>query len=88
MGQLSILIVPGASALPEFCIPVVNAVTARGLDIRPLHPPSIGIPGPREGKPPNMYDDAAFIATHVRSLADSGNNIILITHSYGGYSWD
>lgn len=30
-----------------------------------------------------MYDDAAFIATHVRSLADSGNNIILIAHSYG-----
>lgn len=31
-----------------------------------------------------MYDDAAFITRHVRSLADSGNNIILITHSYVG----
>ncbi len=84
MGQLSILIIPGASALPELYDPVVKAVTAYGLDIKPLHIPSIGIPGPREGEPPTMYDDAAFIATHVRNLADSGNNVILITHSYGG----
>ena len=83
MGNLSIVIVPGASGLPEFYDPFVNAVTAQGLDIKALHIPSVGIPGPREGEPPTMYDDAAFIATHVRSLADAGNDVILITHSYG-----
>lgn len=84
MGQVSMLIVPGASALPEFYDPVVNTITAHGFNIKALHIPSVGIPGPREGEPPTMYDDAAFIATHVRSLADAGNDVILITHSYGG----
>lgn len=78
------LIIPGASALPLFYFPVIESVRAHGFDIRALHIPSVGIPGPREGAPPTMYDDAAFIATHVKSLADAGNDVILITHSYGG----
>ncbi|KAI1080528.1 alpha/beta-hydrolase [Whalleya microplaca] len=84
MGRLSILVIPGASALPEFYTPVVDAVTAHGLDIKALHTPSAGNPGPRDGEPPTMYDDANFIATQIRSLADAGNDVILIAHSYGG----
>lgn len=84
MGQLSMLIIPGASAVPEFYSPIISAVTAHGFDIKVLHIPSVGTPGPREGAPPTMYDDAAFISTHVKSLADAGKDIILITHSYGG----
>ncbi|KAI4862435.1 Alpha/beta hydrolase fold-1 [Hypoxylon rubiginosum] len=84
MDRLSMLIIPGASALPLFYFPVIESVRAHGFDIRALHIPSVGIPGPREGAPPTMYDDAAFIATHVKSLADAGNDVILITHSYGG----
>ncbi|KAI6085212.1 Alpha/beta hydrolase fold-1 [Hypoxylon rubiginosum] len=84
MGQLSMLIVPGASALPEFYSPAIDIVAARGFEIKALHIPSVGIPGPREGPPPTMYDDAKFVATHVKDLADAGNDVILITHSYGG----
>ncbi|KAI0169131.1 alpha/beta-hydrolase [Hypoxylon sp. FL1284] len=64
MGQLTMLIVPGATALPELYVPLMDSV--------------------QEGPPPTMYDDAAFIAAQVKSLADAGNDVILITHSYGG----
>jgi hypothetical protein len=80
-----LLIVPGASGLPEFYDPFVEAVAARGYDIKALHIPSVGlVTGAREGPLPTMYDDAEFIAKHVRELADLGNDVILITHSYGG----
>lgn len=79
------LVIPGASALPEFYDPLVKAVTARGYDIQALHIPSVGLAaGRREGALPTMYDDAAFIATHAAQLADAGKDVMLITHSYGG----
>lgn len=84
MGQLSVVIIPGAFTVPEAYDLVVQGVTARGLDIKAIHLPSVGTPGPREGAAPTMYDDAAFIAAHVRSLADAGKDVLLIAHSYGG----
>jgi len=85
MSKPSILLIPGSFGLPEFYDPVVNAVAAKGYDIRTLHPPSVGLKtGPREGEPPTMYDDAAFISKETEKLADEGKNVILIAHSYGG----
>ncbi|EEU44954.1 uncharacterized protein NECHADRAFT_105405 [Fusarium vanettenii 77-13-4] len=85
MPRPSLLIVPGASGLPEFYDPFVEAVTAGGYDIKALHIPSVGlVTGAREGPLPTMYDDAEFVAKHVRELADLGHDVILITHSYGG----
>ncbi|KAI0401346.1 alpha/beta-hydrolase [Xylaria palmicola] len=85
MPGLSMIIIPASSALPFFYDPVVEAVSRHGYGIKALHIPSIGLPsGARPGKPPTMYDDAAFIADHVTRLADTGHDILLITHSYGG----
>ncbi|KAM0433864.1 hypothetical protein ACHAPT_003807 [Fusarium lateritium] len=85
MPRPSLLIVPGASGLPEFYDPFVEAATARGYEIKALHIPSVGlVTGAREGPLPTMYDDAEFIAKRVRELADRGNDVLLITHSYGG----
>ncbi|GAW22174.1 hypothetical protein ANO14919_117090 [Xylariales sp. No.14919] len=81
----SMLIVPAASALPLLYDTVVQGVARHGYDIKVLHIPSLGLEtGVRAGEPPNMYDDAAFIAAHVVALADSGHDVLLITHSYGG----
>ena len=82
----SILLFPGSFALPEFYDPVVDAVAAKGYEIRAIHPPSVGLKTGqgREGAPPTMYDDAAFIATQAERLADAGKDVILIGHSYGG----
>ncbi|CAH0017911.1 unnamed protein product [Clonostachys rhizophaga] len=83
--MLSILIIPAASALPLTYRMVVAGVSAHGYDIRALHLPSIGLPkGPRPGKPPSMYDDAAYISDQVTELANEGHDILLIAHSYGG----
>lgn len=85
MSRPSLLIVPGASGLPEFYDPLVQAVAARGYDIKALHTPSVGlVTGAREGPLPTMYDDAEFIAKHVGEMADRGNDVILVAHSYGG----
>ncbi|KAH6683621.1 Alpha/beta hydrolase fold-1 [Plectosphaerella plurivora] len=83
--MLTLRIIPAASALPVLYDNVVKAVTAHGYDIKVLHIPSVGlVTGARPGEPPSMYDDAAFIAAHVTTIADAGNNVLLITHSYGG----
>ena len=81
------LIIPAASALPKTYETVVKAVSAHGYSIEALHIPSVGLEtgdGAREGEPPTMYDDAKFIAARVAGLADAGNDVLLITHSYGG----
>lgn len=85
MSKPSILLIPGSFGLPEFYDPVVNAVAAKGYEIRALHYPSVGLKtGPREGAPPTMHEDAAFIAKETEKLADEGKDVILIAHSYGG----
>ena len=86
MSKPSIFLIPGSFVLPEFYDPIVDAVAAEGYQIRALHLPAVGLaPGlGREGAPPAMYDDAAFIAKEVEKLADEGKDVVLIAHSYGG----
>ncbi|KAI1366744.1 alpha/beta-hydrolase [Xylaria arbuscula] len=85
MSRLSIVIVPAASALPLFYDKVVTGVSRHGYSIEALHIPGVGlVTGARPGEPPTMYDDAAFISTHVTGLAEAGCDVLLVTHSYGG----
>lgn len=84
MSKPSILLIPGSFGLPEFYDPVVDAVAAKGYEIRALHYPSVGLKSGPVGPPTSMYDDAKFIAGEVEKLADEGKDVILIAHSYGG----
>jgi hypothetical protein len=86
MSKPSILLIPGSFAKPEFYTPVLDAVTAKGYEIKGLHLPSVGLSAlqPRPGVPPTMYDDAAFIAKEAEKFADEGKDVIVIGHSYGG----
>ena len=85
MSKPAIIIVPGSFALPELYDNLVEPITAKGYEIKALHPPSVSLKtGPREGIPPSMYDDAAFIAAEVEKLADQGKDVIVVAHSYGG----
>ncbi|KUI73748.1 Putative methylesterase 6 [Cytospora mali] len=86
MSTPSILLVPGSFSLPEFYDEVVRAVKAGGIDVEALHLPSVGVASGlgREGTPPSMYDDAAFIAERTTKLADEGREVIIVAHSYGG----
>ncbi len=86
MSKPTILLIPGAFALPKLYDEVVGGVAARGYEIRALHLPSVGLDHGvgREGAPPTMHDDAAFIAAEVRRAADEGADVVLVAHSYGG----
>lgn len=85
MSKRSLLLIPGAFAVPDLYDSLVNAVAAKGYEIKALHMPSVApATGPKEGEPPTMYDDAAFIAKEAERLADEGKDVIIMTHSYGG----
>lgn len=75
MPKPSIILVPGSFAPSGLYDSVADAVTVKGYVFRALHYPSIGLKaGPREGEPPTMYEDAAFIAKEVGSLVDEGKD--------------
>jgi pimeloyl-ACP methyl ester carboxylesterase len=85
MAPPSILLIPGASGLPEFYDKTVQPLREHGIDIKALHMPSVGLKsGPRPGKAPGMYEDAAYIAEHITALVNAGKDVIVFTHSYGG----
>lgn len=85
MSKPSILLIPGATGLPDHYDAFFKVIAARGYEIRGLHLPSVCLKTEtREGPPPTMYDDAAFIAKNVESLADEGKDVLIIMHSYGG----
>lgn len=86
MPKPSILIVPGSFAPAAIYDQLVEAVSARGYEIRAVQLPSVGLkpePTPRR-EPPTMYEDAAAIARHAAALADEGKDVVVIAQSYGG----
>lgn len=84
MSKPSILLVPGSFGRPEFYDPIMDAVKSNGYAIRGLHLPSVAPETGPVGLPPSMYDDAAFIAAEIEKLADEGEDVVLVAHSYGG----
>ncbi|KAI1469341.1 alpha/beta-hydrolase [Daldinia caldariorum] len=85
MSKPTILIVGGSFAPAEVYDDIVDAVQAKGYDIKALHHPSVAFRGgPRPEKLPTMYDDAALVANEISKLADEGKEVVLVSHSYGG----
>lgn len=86
MSDISILLVTGSFVPPGVYDTVVDAVQARGTQMKALHSPTVGLAPQqgRDGVAPTMYDDASFIGQEVDKLADQGKRVILIAHSYGG----
>ncbi|KXT11246.1 hypothetical protein AC579_6992 [Pseudocercospora musae] len=81
----SLLFIPGSFALPEHYNNIFESIRSQGYEIEGLHLPSVGLKtGPRQGPPPTMYDDAAYIASKTRPLVEAGKDVILFAHSYGG----
>ncbi|KAI1808583.1 alpha/beta-hydrolase [Daldinia bambusicola] len=85
MSKPTVLIVGGSFAPAEVYDDIVDAVKAKGYDIKALPYPSVRLRGePKPEKLPTMYDDAAFVANEISKLADEGKEVVLIAHSYGG----
>jgi pimeloyl-ACP methyl ester carboxylesterase len=69
--------------------PLVMPLRAKGYDIHVLEPPCYpaGYNANSSVPQPTMYDDAKFINMYVTALADSGKEVIVLAHSYGGEFW-
>lgn len=82
MANPTLVIVPGSFAPTKMYDGFVE--TLKGHDIRTVvvSTPSVGR---KEGRPPaTMSDDAQEISNVVSKLLDEGEDVVLMTHSYGG----
>ncbi|KAJ4986822.1 putative esterase/lipase, partial [Stagonosporopsis vannaccii] len=77
----TLVLVPG-SFLPSTHYTPLLAHLPPGTKSHILDPPSYHTKRP--GPPPTMADDASFVASFVRNLADAGDEVVLVAHSYGG----
>lgn len=77
------VLVPGAFCLPAMYDLVVTKLRGLNHPVTAIHLPSVG---KWPGQPPtNATDDAAFIANTATSYLDTGHNVVLVGHSYGGF---
>ncbi|KAH7072388.1 Alpha/beta hydrolase fold-1 [Paraphoma chrysanthemicola] len=80
----TLVIVPGSFCPSEVYDPVLDPLRQKGYSIHALDPPCY----PKnyaQGKPaPTMYDDAEFVSRFVQTLADKGEDVVILSHSYGG----
>lgn len=63
---------------------VVEPLRSKGYSVHALDPPCYPKSYKKGAPPPSMYDDAKFIAEFVEKLADRGEEVVLMAHSYGG----
>jgi hypothetical protein len=79
----AIVIVPGSFSPAPFYAITVDKLKAAGYTIVEVaQVPSIGR---RDPEPPaTMYDDATFVSGIVEKIADAGNDVVIVAHSYSG----
>lgn len=80
--QPTIVLIPGSFLHSSHYDPTLQPLRDKTLSIHVLDPPCYHTKKP--GPPPTMLDDAAFITDFVESLADRGEQVVLVSHSYGG----
>jgi pimeloyl-ACP methyl ester carboxylesterase len=80
----TLVIIPGSFGKSEMYDPVVVPLREKGYDVHVLDPPCYPASFKKGVPPPSMYDDAKFISDFVEGLADKGEDIVLMPHSYGG----
>jgi surfactin synthase thioesterase subunit len=78
-----IVLVPGSFAPAKLYTIFVEKLKAAGYtNVESLDLPSVGR---REGKPAaTMAEDAEHINSVAKKLIDAGNDVLLVSHSYGG----
>ncbi|KAF2684508.1 alpha/beta-hydrolase [Lentithecium fluviatile CBS 122367] len=74
-------LVPGSFNPSSVYAPLLVTFTSHGYA---AHPIDLRTVGKKPGSPPSMYDDAAHINSELAKLADEGEEIVLVGHSYGG----
>lgn len=80
----TLVIVPGSFGASELYDPVVVPLREKGYIIHVLDPPCYPKSFKKGNPLPNMYDDAKFVKDFVEGLADKGEDVVIMPHSYGG----
>jgi pimeloyl-ACP methyl ester carboxylesterase len=80
----TLVLVPGSFGTSEMYDPVVLPLREKGYTIHGLDPPCYPKNHKKGVPPPTMYDDAKFINDFVEGLADKGEEVVVLAHSYGG----
>lgn len=78
----TIVLVPGSFCNSSFYDTLASRLRAANHTVHILDPPSYYNKKP--GPLPTVYDDAAFISAFITPLADAGEEVVLLAHSYGG----
>ena len=88
LSQPSIVLSPGSFCPASMYDLLTTPLRAIGYDIHVLEPPCYpaGYNASSDTAHPNMHDDAKYINDFVMKLADNGNEVVVIAHSYGGES--
>ncbi|KAH7195663.1 Alpha/beta hydrolase fold-1 [Fusarium oxysporum] len=76
----TIVFAPGAWHLASCFDPIREALHSRGWTTEAVEYPSVGAEPPTKG----LDDDADAVRTVLQRLADKGEQIVLVVHSYGG----
>lgn len=77
----TIVIAPGAWHVPSHYEPIAKLLRNAGYEVSPVKHPSVGIasdPGTM------LHKDVEVVANTLRQLVNSGKDVVLLMHSYGG----
>lgn len=80
--KATIVLIPGSFLHSSHYEPTLAPLRASGLTIHVLDPPCFHAKKP--GPLPSMYDDSSFVGEFITELADRGEEVVLVAHSYGG----
>ncbi|KAF2847040.1 alpha/beta-hydrolase [Plenodomus tracheiphilus IPT5] len=81
-----LVLVPGSFSTVDMYNPLVEPLREKGYTIHVLQPPcypanwKAGTTTPA----PGLADDAKFVNDFVEKIANEGNEVVLLAHSYGG----
>lgn len=78
----AIVLVPGSFCHSSHYAPGLKPLQDAGVSVHILDPPTYH--SKKTGDLPTLHDDASFIAKTVEKLADQGEEVVLVAHSYGG----
>ena len=80
----TVVIVPGSFSIPSFYSTIIDQLSAHGYEAVTIDLPSVGRHNGAEAA--TLADDAAHIQSVTTKLADEGKDIMLVSHSYGGFA--
>lgn len=76
----TIVLVPGAWATPAFYAQLSSNISEKGLATETVAHPSAGAEPPTK----TLDDDVSNLRSTLQRLVDSGEDVIVVAHSYGG----